>query len=76
MNAEDDESEDEYYTTERSLSRQTLVRLRNHLFAEEIAREERRKLYLELRAEFDPEPKPKRVVKYMADCLPEKEPLE
>lgn len=76
LETQDHSKNQETYCTELETAEGVLQDLRNHLFAEEIAKEERRLKYLELKAEFDPEPKPKRVVKYMADCLPETEPLE
>lgn len=75
----DDSGSHERWDSQREQAEDVLGRLRNRLFAEEIAREGRRKLYLALKAEFDLEPKPYRLsdcYRVKADCLPEKEPLE
>lgn len=68
----------ERWDSTREQAEDILVRFRNHIFAEDIAKEARRQQYLELRQEFETELKPKRVVKYMADCYPivAEEPLE
>lgn len=54
LEAQDDQQYKEIYQTEREIADSALRDLRKFLFKAEIAKEERRKQYLELKAEFEP----------------------
>lgn len=54
LEALDDSDHDEHYGTSRSIADGLLDSAERSLFAEEIAKEERRTQYLALKAEFEP----------------------